>query len=398
MTRRGLRVGRYKEDELEELRARRNNGRPRPGRIKVFCVVGTRPEAIKMAPVVRALDEMPAIFRVQVCSTGQHRELLRGLLPLLGLRPPDFRLAVMRAGQSLGSLTARCVVRLEDVIQRERPDVVLAQGDTTSTLCAALAAFYNRVPFGHVEAGLRTEQLYSPFPEEANRRLVGPIARWHFAPTAAARRALVAEGVPPRRIITTGNTGIDSLLWMRARMRQSVPPLPRQVVQRIENRRLILSVCRQLLMLARRHPDIVIVYSVHPNPCVKEPVSRILGGHPRIVLVPPFRYDEFVWLLDRSYFVVTDSGGIQEEAPALGKPVLVTRDVTERGEAVTAGAAILVGSDGMGIAEHAEVLLRDASAYSKRARPRFPFGDGRSAGRIATAVARAFRDGSRVGR
>lgn len=357
------------------------------GRRRIVCVVGTRPEAIKMAPVIEALRR-ESWADPYVLLTAQHREMLDQVMELFGIRADD-DLNVMRPNQQLAALTAQLVTGLDAALERARPDAVLAQGDTTTVLCAALVAFYRRVPFGHVEAGLRTGDLQSPFPEEANRVLASRLTRWHFAPTATARANLLREGIDPATVHVTGNTVIDALL--------SVAPRARGIdLSFADGRRLMLMTAHRrenfgapmeevfvaVRELADRFADLAVLYPVHPNPNVKEPAERILGGHPRIRLVAPLDYEPFVAAMSASYLVLTDSGGVQEEAPALGKPVLVLRNETERPEAVDAGVVRLVGPVRARIVGAVAELLTDADAYRAMARGVSPYGDGRAAGRI----------------
>ena len=365
----------------------------------MFCF-GTRPEAIKLAPVTTELCKYPREFEVLVLVTGQHRQMLDQVLRVFGIRP-DYDLDVMRPGQSLADVTVGVLRGVERVLRRVRPDMVIVQGDTTSALAAALAAFYERIPVGHVEAGLRTGDKYSPYPEEMNRRLVSSLADLHFAPTPAAKDNLLNEGVPRGRIHVTGNTVVDALKAMRAsKVAWHVPVLDRiapeqRVILVTAHRRESFGpgferICRALRMIAERNPDVAIVYPVHLNPRVRKPVRAILGRTPRVHLIEPLEYLPFVRLMERAHVILTDSGGIQEEAPALGKPVLVMRDVTERPEAVAAGTAKLVGTDADVIVSATERLLHSAAAYRKMARARNPFGDGHAARRIVTATAGFF--------
>jgi UDP-N-acetylglucosamine 2-epimerase len=362
-------------------------------RPRVLCVFGTRPEAIKMAPVVRALAAPSSGLEPVVCVTDQHREMLEPVLDFFGLRP-DHRLGVMRANQSPSDVVARVLQRLPTVLDVVRPSVVLVQGDTTTTMAAALAAFHARVPVGHVEAGLRTHRLDSPFPEEANRRLTTTLARWHFAPTAQARDHLLDERVPASHILVTGNPVVDALLWAVDRLNGPVAGVRVPVAA---GHRLLLvtahrresfgtpfvELCRALRELVQRNPDVELVYPVHLNPHVQAVARRNLDRCPRIHLLPPVGYPQLVDLLRRCHLVLTDSGGIQEEAPSLGKPVLVLRDVTERTEGVAAGTARLVGTSRRRIVDETERLLRDPAAYDAMARAHNPYGDGQASARIA---------------
>jgi UDP-N-acetylglucosamine 2-epimerase (non-hydrolysing) len=365
---------------------------------KILLVFGTRPEAIKMAPVALALSAKPREFAVRVAVTAQHRGMLDQVLRFFGLRA-HHDLDLMRPGQSLTDVTTRVLRGLEPILKSERPHVVLVHGDTTTTLAAALAAFYQRIPVGHVEAGLRSLDPDNPFPEEINRRLADGIARWHFAPTPLARRNLIREGVPARGILVTGNTGIDALHWglnCRGGRGTRLPPSLARVAalpfvlltaHRRENfgrplERIFLAVRD----VAHAHPSLRFIYPVHPNPRVQEPARRILGGVPGVHLIAPLDYGPMIELLRRCRFVLTDSGGLQEEAPALGKPVLVCRDTTERPEAVVAGVAKLVGTTAATIEAEARRLLDDPAAYAAMATGHNPYGDGRAAARCVTAI------------
>lgn len=365
----------------------------------MFCF-GTRPEAIKLAPVIQELARHAREFQPVVLVTAQHRQMLDQVLRVFDITP-DYDLDVMRPGQSLADVTVGVLRGVERVLRRARPDMVMVQGDTTSALAAALAAFYERIPVGHVEAGLRTGDKYSPYPEEMNRRLVSGLADLHFAPTRTARDNLLREGVPRGRIRVTGNTVVDALRAIRAsKAKWRVPVLDRiapgqRVVLVTAHRRENFGpgferICRALRMIVERNPDVAVVYPVHLNPNVRKPARAILGRVPRVYLVAPLEYLPFVRLMERAYVILTDSGGIQEEAPALGKPVLVMRDVTERPEAVAAGTARLVGTETEVIVSATERLLRSAAAYRKMARARNPFGDGLASRRIAAALLRFF--------
>jgi UDP-N-acetylglucosamine 2-epimerase (non-hydrolysing) len=360
----------------------------------LLCVVGTRPEAIKMAPVVLELRRRPWA-RVRVVATAQHREMLDQVLGLFGI-VPDVDLDLMRPDQALPELTARLITALDRTLGEECPSAVLAQGDTTTVLATALACFYRRIPFAHVEAGLRTGDLHYPFPEEMNRTLASRLARFHFAPTGSARANLLREGIAPGDIHVTGNTVIDALLRIAARE----PPLPEGVPP---GRRLLLvtahrrenfgdplrQICAALLRLAEVNPDVHVLYPVHLNPNVRGPVHAALGSHPRITLCEPLEYLPFVAAMKSCYLILSDSGGVQEEAPALGKPVLVLRAETERPEAVAEGVVRLVGTDAAVIAAEAQRLLDDPGAYRAMARGVSPYGDGHAAERIADILERA---------
>jgi UDP-N-acetylglucosamine 2-epimerase (non-hydrolysing) len=362
---------------------------------KVLCVFGTRPEAIKMAPVVRALERDPSGLQPVVCVTDQHQQMLDQVLDIFGIEPAH-RLGIMRDGQSLNEVAARVLDRLPAVIEAERPVAMLVQGDTTTSFASSLAAFHARVPVGHVEAGLRTYRKDAPFPEELNRQMTTSIAEWHFAPTDWSRDNLLRAGVAAEKIAVTGNPVIDALQWIAESAAMG------DGAHTGNGRRMILitahrrenfgkpfaDLCHALRDLVERNQDVELVYPVHLNPNVQEPVRRILGSLDRIRLLPPVDYLEFVRLLKRAYLVLTDSGGIQEEAPALGKPVLVMRDTTERPEGVDAGTARLVGTSRERIVGETETLLRDAAAYQAMARAHNPYGDGRAGERIAAFLAR----------
>jgi UDP-N-acetylglucosamine 2-epimerase (non-hydrolysing) len=361
----------------------------------ILVVVGTRPEAVKMAPVVLALAGAGGDrVRCRLAATGQHRGLLDQALAAFGLRP-EIDLDLMRPGQALAGLTARAIEALDACLAETRPDLVLVQGDTTTVLAAALAAFYRRVPVGHVEAGLRTGDLQSPWPEEANRLVADRLAALHFAPTASARANLVREGIDPRNIHVTGNTGIDALFLTLARPGPT-PPARRLVLVTAHRRENFgapfASICEAVADLAMRFPDVRFVFPVHPNPNVAEPARAILArpGDPRLAagnvrLVEPLAYPEFVATMAASALILTDSGGVQEEAPSLGVPVLVLRETTERPEAVEAGTVRLVGTDRDAIVREAARLLSDPDARAAMARAHNPYGDGHAAERIAAA-------------
>ena len=365
----------------------------------VLCVFGTRPEAIKMAPVVRALESHTGGLRVAVCVTNQHQEMLDQVLELFDIRP-DHRLGVISDDQSPTQVARRVLERMPAVFAAVRPAAVLVQGDTTTTFAAALAAFYARIPVGHVEAGLRTYRKDAPFPEELNRQMTTALAEWHFAPTAWARDNLLRAGVAADRIVVTGNPVIDTLHWTVRDLEQHAGErLPfadtgRKLLLVTAHRREsfgapFLQMCGALRALVERNPDVEVVYPVHLNPNVQRPVRAILGGIERVHLLPPLDYRSFVDLLRRSHFVLTDSGGIQEEAPSLGKPVLVMRETTERPEGVNAGTARLVGTSHDRIVGEAERLLRDPAAYAAMAEAHNPYGDGTAGGRIVDVLATA---------
>lgn len=368
--------------------------------VRVLSVFGTRPEAIKMAPVVRALEAADGI-EGRVCVTAQHREMLDQVLDLFELTP-HHDLDLMKPGQNLTELTARILTHLRPVLLQEKPDVVLVHGDTTTTLATTLGCFYERIPVGHVEAGLRTGDLTAPFPEEANRVLADQICRFHFAPTERSRQNLLAERLDPAGVHVTGNTVIDALLWVRDRVVgqpldtwrgtyggafdaiAGQAPLVLITGHRRENHgQGFLDICAAIRTLALRHTDTHFVYPVHLNPNVQRPVHAHLGDLDNVHLIAPLDYAPFVRLMDRCTLLLTDSGGIQEEAPSLGKPVLVMRETTERPEAVDAGTVRLVGTDVARITSNVSGLLTDPAAYTAMSRAHNPFGDGRASERIA---------------
>ncbi|KAA8996466.1 UDP-N-acetylglucosamine 2-epimerase (non-hydrolyzing) [Affinibrenneria salicis] len=369
--------------------------------MKVLTVFGTRPEAIKMAPLVHALAQDEA-FEAKVCVTAQHREMLDQVLRLFAITP-DYDLNIMQPGQGLTEISCRILAGLKPVLESFKPDVVLVHGDTTTTLTTSLAAFYQRIPVGHIEAGLRTGDLYSPWPEEANRKLTGHLAMYHFAPTAYARENLLREHLSDRYVFVTGNTVIDALFWVRDRILRD-ETLRAQLDARYgfldAHKKMILvtghrresfgggfeRICSALAEIARRHPDVQVVYPVHLNPNVSEPVNRILSGIDNVVLIAPQEYLPFVYLMDRAWIILTDSGGIQEEAPSLGKPVLVMRDTTERQEAVEAGTVRLVGTDVEKILSEVSRLLTHDDEYQAMSRAHNPYGDGNACQRIIDAL------------
>jgi len=372
--------------------------------LKILSVFGTRPEAIKMAPVVKELEKHPTLFQSRVCVTAQHREMLDQVLNLFEIRP-DYDLNIMKPGQDLYDVTSAVLLGLRQVLQQERPDVVLVHGDTTTTMAASLAAFYAKVRVGHVEAGLRTQNKFAPFPEEINRRVTGAVADLHFAPTSAARDNLLREGTPEQSVFVTGNTVVDALLAVSGKLAADAPLQERfrsEFSILDPQRKLILvtghrrenfgegfeNICHALHDIAVSRPDVEILYPVHLNPNVQEPVRRILGGGAltNIHLIEPVDYLPFVYLMGRSYLIITDSGGVQEEAPSLGKPVLVMRETTERPEAVSAGTVKMVGTDRDKIVAQATLLLDDAEAYRSMSVVHNPYGDGMAARRIAEVL------------
>lgn len=370
--------------------------------MKILSVFGTRPEAIKMAPLVKALNEHPQ-FDSKVCVTGQHRQMLDQVLDLFSIKP-DFDLDIMAKNQTLSSLTQKALAGMEGVYRQWRPDLTLIHGDTTSSAAAGLASYYEKIAIGHVEAGLRTGDKYAPWPEEANRRITAVIADLHFAPTRRARQNLLNEKIPSHKIFVTGNTIIDALQMVLRRLENDVS-LKNQVISALprlnEQKKLILAtghrrenfgsglenICQALAALARRD-DVEIVFAMHMNPGVREPAQRLLSGKENIHLVEAMEYPAFIYLMSRSYLLLTDSGGVQEEGPALGKPVLVMRDRTERPEIIEAGAAMLTGADKERILKGVISLLENQDARDRMARVKNPFGDGRASQKIIEIIER----------
>ncbi len=372
---------------------------------RVMCIFGTRPEAIKMAPVVKALESANGIESL-VCVTAQHRQMLDQVLELFAIKP-DFDLNIMLAGQDLFDITTRAMLGLRDVLRKTKPDLVLVHGDTTSCFAGALAAFYEGIEVGHVEAGLRTGDLKAPFPEEANRTLVGRLAALHFAPTQTARENLLRENITDANIYVTGNTVIDALLYVRDKVNEfpadywqwlfgfqlyeslTNPQLKKILVtgHRRENfGKGFEDLCHAIHDMAVAHPNWVVVYPVHLNPNVLAPVNRILSDLPNVHLIKPQDYAPFVWLMNQSDVILTDSGGIQEEGPALGKPVLVMREVTERPEAVLAGTVKLVGTDKQKITDATGQVLMNELVYERMSKAHNPYGDGRASGKIVEKI------------
>lgn len=379
----------------------------------VMLVFGTRPEAIKMAPLVKAFQAASDSFRTLVCVTGQHREMLDQVLHIFDIQP-DYDLNIMKQGQDLYDVTSRVLLGLREVLKEARPDIVLVHGDTTTSTAAALAAFYAQIPVGHVEAGLRTHNIYSPWPEEMNRQLTGRIATWHFAPTPLSRQNLLAENVADSQITVTGNTVIDALYWVVDKIKHDAT-LAQQLdaelqragydVQRLaDGRKLVLitghrrenfgdgfiHMCTAIKDLTQRYPQVDFVYPMHLNPNVRKPIHKVFGqdltGLGNMFFIEPLEYLSFVHLMEKSHIVLTDSGGIQEEAPGLGKPVLVMRDTTERPEALTAGTVKLVGTDYDKIVSAVSTLLDDEAAYQAMSRAVNPYGDGKACGRIVETL------------
>ncbi|WDE12780.1 non-hydrolyzing UDP-N-acetylglucosamine 2-epimerase [Thalassomonas haliotis] len=373
--------------------------------IKVLTVFGTRPEAIKMAPLVCALNESTGID-AKVCVTGQHREMLDQVLNLFEILP-DYDLNIMQPGQSLCDITSTILLGLKPVLTEFQPDIVLVHGDTSTTFSASLAAYYQQIAVGHVEAGLRTGNLYSPWPEEGNRKLTASIAQLHFAPTPTAKANLVKENICDDLIAVTGNTVIDALLMIKHKLKTNAD-LGQTLIARFpqldENKKMLLvtghrrenfglgfeHICQALAELAGKHPQVQIIYPVHLNPNVREPVNRLLKGIDNVQLIEPQSYLPFVFLMDRADIILTDSGGIQEEAPSLGKPVVVMRETTERPEAVIAGTVNLVGTDKKNIIAAIDNLLNDSEQYNKMSRAHNPYGDGKACERIIEIIKKHF--------
>lgn len=376
-----------------------------------MLVFGTRPEAIKMAPLVKAFEKHPQDFNTLVCVTGQHREMLDQVLHLFDIAP-DYDLNIMKQGQDLYDVTARVLVGMRDVLKEAKPDVVLVHGDTTTSTAAALAAFYQQIPVGHIEAGLRTHDIYSPWPEEMNRQITGRIATYHFAPTPLAQENLLKENILPQNITVTGNTVIDALYAVVEKIQQD-QSLSGQLIERLQaagydplrtgqGRRLVLitghrrenfgegfrNICRAIKTLSKKYPEVDFVYPMHLNPNVRRPIAEVFGQQhgANLFFIEPLEYLEFVFLMEKSTLVLTDSGGIQEEAPGLGKPVLVMRDTTERPEALAAGTVRLVGTDYDRITGEVSRLLDDKAYYESMSRAVNPYGDGLACGRIVARL------------
>lgn len=370
---------------------------------KITIIFGTRPEAIKLAPIIIALKKKEGVT-CNVCVTGQHREMLDQVLEIFDIIP-DIDLNLMLKDQSLGMLTSRAILAIDRYLAESRPDIVLVQGDTTTSFCGALAAFYQHIPVGHVEAGLRTGNIDSPWPEEANRLMITRLAKWHFCPTNVNRKNLLNEGIDSRGIFITGNTVIDALLATVTKIKYTttvIPGLPGDSLGYLSDKRIILitghrrenfgfnfeNICNAIVDLVNRYPDVHFVYPVHPNPNIESPVNAILrnGSYSNLHLIEPLAYNSFVALMYRAYFILTDSGGVQEEAPTLGKPVLVMRDTTERIEALDAGTVKLIGTDKDNIVKEVALLLDNNEIYQMRTNVINPYGDGHAASRILTAL------------
>ncbi len=369
---------------------------------KIMIVFGTRPEAIKLCPLIIELKRNNSVFKTVVCVTAQHREMLDQILNIFSVIP-DYDLNLMRDNQDLFDITTLALSRLGEIIKQEKPDMIVAQGDTTTTFAASLAAYYNRIQVSHVEAGLRTYKKYAPFPEEINRRLTSHIADLHFAPTTKSMDNLIAEGIASEQIEVTGNTVIDALLWMKNEIisgeqrynELDAIDFSKRIILITGHRREsfgkgFIRICRALNTIAERNRNVELVYPVHLNPNVKKPVYDYLSDVENIKLLSPLSYPPFVFLMNKSYFIISDSGGVQEEAPSLGKPVLVTRDTTERPEAVEAGVVKLVGTDEKTIISEAENLIFDNKAYSRMANKKNPYGDGQASVRIVTTLKKHF--------
>jgi len=370
--------------------------------VKILTCFGTRPEAIKMVPLINELKSRAA-FDVKVCVTAQHRQMLDQVLDIFGIQP-DFDLNLMSPNQSLATLTAKAISEITTVLEEFKPELVVVQGDTTSTFASALAAFYLKIQVAHLEAGLRTYQRYSPFPEEINRQMTSSLTDWHFPPTERAREALLAEGYPADRVFVVGNTVVDALISVEEKSRACGLPSYPELQAVLEESRFVLvtghrrenfgqgflNICQALKLLAADQPEVRFVYPVHLNPNVQEPVNSILGGLPNIHLISPLDYLEFVWLMNRCTIVLTDSGGVQEEAPSFGKPVLVMRDTTERPEAVDAGVAKLVATDPVTIFRETKLLLENTEVYRKMSTAQNPYGDGTASLQIADILIAEF--------
>ncbi|MDK2062876.1 UDP-N-acetylglucosamine 2-epimerase (non-hydrolyzing) [Aliarcobacter butzleri] len=371
---------------------------------KVLLVFGTRPEAIKMAPLVKAFENEPTI-ESRVCVTAQHREMLDQVLEMFDIKP-DYDLNIMKPGQDLFDVTSNVLLGLKDALNDFSPDVVLVHGDTTTTSSASLAAFYNKIKVGHVEAGLRTGDMYSPWPEEANRQITGVLANYHFAPTTTSANNLLKENKNPKDIVVTGNTVIDALFLALDKIEKN-DELKSKIIESInsqyelkDDKKIILvtghrrenfgdgfiNICEALKTIALNNPDIDIVYPVHLNPNVQKPVKEILSNTSNVYLINPLQYEQFIYMMNKSYFIITDSGGVQEEAPSLGKPVLVMRDTTERPEAVEAGTVKLVGTNKESIINEAQKLLDNENEYHTMSKAHNPYGDGKACERIVNFI------------
>ena len=380
---------------------------------KILIVFGTRPEAIKMAPLVKEFEKHKDAFDMKVCVTAQHREMLDQVLDLFDI-VPDYDLNLMKPGQDLYDITTNVLNGMKGVLTDFKPDVVLVHGDTSTTFAASLAAFYHQIAVGHVEAGLRTGDIYSPWPEEANRKLTSQLTTFNFAPTETSKRNLLNENISPKNICVTGNTVIDALFLALDKIKNN-PDFEKEILDSInesmnnlklktQNSKLILvtghrrenhgqgfiNICTALKEIATANPQIDIIYPVHLNPNVQKPVKELLSGIQNVHLIEPLQYEQFIYMMDRSYFIITDSGGVQEEAPSLGKPVLVMRDTTERPEAVESGTVKLVGTDTNLIIKEAQKLIDDKEEYEKMSKSHNPYGDGRACEKIVDFLVMSF--------
>ncbi len=380
-------------------------------KIRVLISLGTRPEGIKMAPVIKEIQKSPQKFELSVCSTGQHKEMLGQVIDFFEIKP-DIELDVMTFGQSLSMLSSKIIGAMEEVFNKVLPDIVLVQGDTTTAFLTAFIAFYQKIKIGHVEAGLRTYNKYSPFPEEINRQLVSKIADLHFAPTQNTYSNLIKDGIDKNSIILTGNTVVDAINWGIKKIENKSEDNRSEDVRYLEgllekDKKIILvtmhrresfgddivNVCKALEFISRKYDNVNIVYPVHLNPNVSGPVNEILGNIENIKLIKPLSYEPFLWLMNKSYFIITDSGGIQEEAPTLKKPVLVIRKFTERKESVELGISKLIGTDMNAIIDNTSLLLDSTSEYKKMVADRNPYGDGKASERIAASIIEYFKNG-----
>lgn len=381
---------------------------------RILLVFGTRPEAIKMAPLVKEFQKYPGEFETVVCVTGQHRQMLDQVLDLFDIKP-DYDLNIMKQGQDLYDVTARVLIGMRDVLNADKPDVVLVHGDTTTSTAAALAAFYQRIPVGHVEAGLRTKNIYSPWPEEMNRQLTGRIATYHFAPTKQSKENLMSEGIDDSRVFITGNTVIDALRWVidkiensddiKVKLAEEIKKSGYDTGRLAEGKKLVLitghrrenfgdgfiAICEAIKALSEKYPDVDFVYPMHLNPNVRRPIHQVFGDNldelSNVFFIEPLEYLSFVYLMKKSHIVLTDSGGIQEEAPGLGKPVLVMRDTTERPEALKAGTVKLVGADFDRILKEVSALIDNQECYTSMSQAVNPYGDGFACCRIVKSLA-----------
>lgn len=381
---------------------------------RILLVFGTRPEAIKMAPLVKEFQKYPGEFETVVCVTGQHRQMLDQVLDLFDIKP-DYDLNIMKQGQDLYDVTARVLIGMRDVLNTDKPDVVLVHGDTTTSTAAALAAFYQRIPVGHVEAGLRTKNIYSPWPEEMNRQLTGRIATYHFAPTKLSKENLMSEGIDDSSVFITGNTVIDALRWVidkiensddiKVKLAEELKKSGYDTGRLAEGKKLVLitghrrenfgdgfiAICEAIKALSEKYPDVDFVYPMHLNPNVRRPIHQVFGDNldelGNVFFIEPLEYLSFVYLMKKSHIVLTDSGGIQEEAPGLGKPVLVMRDTTERPEALKAGTVKLVGADFDRILKEVSALIDNQGCYTSMSQAVNPYGDGFACCRIVKSLA-----------